>query len=67
MPILEVLADKTIEQSVLELEETHEINSIDHYKREIRELRRKRNEEVTDLERNEMYQYSQIKEKVDKK
>lgn len=56
MPILEVLADKTIEQSVLELEENHEINSIDNYKREVRELRRKRFEEITDIERNEMYQ-----------
>mmetsp|Transcript_32161 Transcript_32161/g.70064 ORF Transcript_32161/g.70064 Transcript_32161/m.70064 type:complete len:107 (-) Transcript_32161:1863-2183(-) len=55
MPILEVLADKTIEQSILELEEHHEIHSIDNYKREIKDLRKKRFEEIQEIERNEMF------------
>jgi len=53
LPILEVLADKTIEQSVLELEEYQELHSIENYKREIKELKKKRLDEVTEIERNE--------------
>lgn len=66
MPILEVLADKTINQSILELEEEHEIDEIEKYKRSIRDLKKKRNEEVTEMERNEIEKYSKTREKVQK-
>jgi len=66
MPILEVLADKTIEQSIIELEEENELNSIDKFKREIKEVRKKRAEEIQELERSELEKYSMMTEKCNK-
>jgi len=55
MPILEVLADKTIEQSVIEMREQSEIANIDEFKRKIKELRKSRQEQINDLEDKEIF------------
>lgn len=55
MPILEVLADKTIEQSVIEMREQSEIANIDEFKRKIKELRKSRQEQINDLEDKEKF------------
>mmetsp|Transcript_60933 Transcript_60933/g.132007 ORF Transcript_60933/g.132007 Transcript_60933/m.132007 type:complete len:82 (-) Transcript_60933:1746-1991(-) len=50
MPVLEVLADKTLEQARQELNEAEEIANVDKFKREIKEIRKKRQVEILEME-----------------
>jgi len=55
MPILEVLADKTIEQAIIEMRENKEVENINEFRRNVRELRKKRQDEILELEQHETF------------